>query len=154
MVEFTIVAPIFLAVLIVGLDLLRFSYMSLTTQFVATRVIRSAAVGPSVRPPQYPDQASWIQGEIIRYAGMFGVGLTGDDIAVCGFATIAAGNDCDPALDDGGQPNELIAVQIAALVEFLLGPDARFFCGSVVFCDGGTDAATRADDVPPPWHPV
>jgi NAD(P)-dependent dehydrogenase (short-subunit alcohol dehydrogenase family) len=48
-----------------------------------------------------------------------------------------------------GTPDE-----IAALVEFLLGPDARFFCGSVVFCDGGTDAATRADDIPPPWHPV
>jgi NAD(P)-dependent dehydrogenase (short-subunit alcohol dehydrogenase family) len=48
-----------------------------------------------------------------------------------------------------GTPDE-----IAALVEFLLGPDARFFCGSVVFCDGGTDAATRADDVPPPWHPT
>jgi NAD(P)-dependent dehydrogenase (short-subunit alcohol dehydrogenase family) len=48
-----------------------------------------------------------------------------------------------------GKPDE-----IAALIEFLLGPDARFFCGSVVFCDGGTDAATRADDVPPPWHPV
>jgi NAD(P)-dependent dehydrogenase (short-subunit alcohol dehydrogenase family) len=48
-----------------------------------------------------------------------------------------------------GRPEE-----IAALIEFLLGPDARFFCGSVLFCDGGTDAATRADDIPPPWHPV
>ena len=48
-----------------------------------------------------------------------------------------------------GKPEE-----IAALVEFLLGPDARFFCGSVVFCDGGTDAMTRADDIPPPWHPA
>ena len=48
-----------------------------------------------------------------------------------------------------GEPGE-----IAALVEFLLGPDARFFCGSVVFCDGGTDAMTRPDDIPPPWHPA
>jgi NAD(P)-dependent dehydrogenase (short-subunit alcohol dehydrogenase family) len=48
-----------------------------------------------------------------------------------------------------GKPEE-----IAALVEFLLGPDARFFCGSVVFCDGGTDAMTRADDIPPPWNPT
>jgi NAD(P)-dependent dehydrogenase (short-subunit alcohol dehydrogenase family) len=48
-----------------------------------------------------------------------------------------------------GRPEE-----IAALVEFLLGPDARFFCGSVVFCDGGTDAMIRADDVPPPWNPA
>jgi NAD(P)-dependent dehydrogenase (short-subunit alcohol dehydrogenase family) len=47
-----------------------------------------------------------------------------------------------------GQPEE-----IAAVIEFLLGPDARFFCGSVVFCDGGTDAMTRADDIPPPWKP-
>lgn len=48
-----------------------------------------------------------------------------------------------------GKPEE-----IAALIEFLLGPDARFFCGSVVFCDGGTDAMTRADEIPPPWNPV
>ncbi len=48
-----------------------------------------------------------------------------------------------------GKPEE-----IAALIEFLLGPDARFFCGSVVFCDGGTDAMTRADDIPPPWNPA
>ncbi len=26
---------------------------------------------------------------------------------------------------------------------FLLGPDAAFFCGSVVFCDGGSDALLR-----------
>ena len=44
-----------------------------------------------------------------------------------------------------GQPDEL-----AAFVQFLLGPDARFFCGSVVFVDGGTDALLRADDMPVP----
>ena len=36
---------------------------------------------------------------------------------------------------------------IAALVAFLLGPEARFFCGSVVFCDGGSDAMLRPDVV-------
>jgi NAD(P)-dependent dehydrogenase (short-subunit alcohol dehydrogenase family) len=48
-----------------------------------------------------------------------------------------------------GEPEE-----IAAFVEFLLGPDARFFCGSVLFCDGGTDALLRADDIPPPMQPA
>ena len=48
-----------------------------------------------------------------------------------------------------GKPEE-----IAALIEFLLGPDARFFCGSIVFCDGGTDAMLRADEIPPPWNPA
>ncbi|MGQ0832791.1 MAG: SDR family oxidoreductase [Microthrixaceae bacterium] len=42
------------------------------------------------------------------------------------------------------------AEELAAFVRFLLGPDARFFCGSVVFVDGGTDALLRADDVPVP----
>jgi NAD(P)-dependent dehydrogenase (short-subunit alcohol dehydrogenase family) len=43
----------------------------------------------------------------------------------------------------GGEPEE-----IAALLAFLLGPEARFFVGSVLFCDGGTDALTRPDDWP------
>ncbi|MGH9050367.1 MAG: SDR family oxidoreductase [Acidimicrobiia bacterium] len=42
------------------------------------------------------------------------------------------------------------ADELAAVVAFLLGPDARFFCGSVVFVDGGTDAHLRADDFPMP----
>lgn len=45
-----------------------------------------------------------------------------------------------------GDPDEL-----AAIVAFLLGPDARFFCGSVIFVDGGTDAELRPDDFPRPW---
>ena len=34
---------------------------------------------------------------------------------------------------------------IAAAVAFLLGPEARFICGSVLFVDGGTDALIRGD---------
>lgn len=42
------------------------------------------------------------------------------------------------------------AEELAAFVGFLLGPHARFFCGSVLFADGGTDALLRADDAPVP----
>jgi NAD(P)-dependent dehydrogenase (short-subunit alcohol dehydrogenase family) len=42
------------------------------------------------------------------------------------------------------------AEELGAFVAFLLGPDARFFCGSVVFVDGGTDAQLRSDDSPVP----
>jgi NAD(P)-dependent dehydrogenase (short-subunit alcohol dehydrogenase family) len=45
-----------------------------------------------------------------------------------------------------GRPEE-----IAALVAFLLGPDASFFCGSVIFCDGGSDALLRTTDWPAAW---
>ena len=42
-----------------------------------------------------------------------------------------------------GRPEE-----VAALIALLLGDDGRFFVGSVVFMDGGTDAAVRPDDWP------
>jgi NAD(P)-dependent dehydrogenase (short-subunit alcohol dehydrogenase family) len=45
-----------------------------------------------------------------------------------------------------GRPEE-----IAALIEFLVGPDSTFFCGSVVFCDGGSDALLRTRDWPAAW---
>jgi len=36
--------------------------------------------------------------------------------------------------------------QVAAVVAFLLGPDAAFCAGSVVFVDGGSDAMLRPDE--------
>ena len=46
-----------------------------------------------------------------------------------------------------GRPEE-----IAVLVDYLLSPLAGFFCGSIVFCDGGTDALLRPDDWPAGWE--
>lgn len=56
-----------------------------------------------------------------------------------------------PFLDDFPIPvgRKGTADELAALVEFLLGPDARFVCGSLIFADGGTDALLRPDAVPP-----
>lgn len=44
-----------------------------------------------------------------------------------------------------GRPEE-----IAEVIAFLLGPHGRFFVGSMLFCDGGTDALLRPDDWPTP----
>ena len=68
-------------------------------------------------------------------------------------AGMRADPDTAPMLDmlpipmgRAGQPEE-----IAALVEFLVGPDAAFFCGAVLFCDGGSDALLRTRDWPSAW---
>lgn len=45
-----------------------------------------------------------------------------------------------------GQPEE-----IAAIIEFMLGPDASLLYGAVLYADGGTDALLRAKAWPSRW---
>jgi NAD(P)-dependent dehydrogenase (short-subunit alcohol dehydrogenase family) len=42
------------------------------------------------------------------------------------------------------------ADEIAEVLAFMLSPKSSFMCGSVVYADGGSDAALRADDWPAP----
>jgi NAD(P)-dependent dehydrogenase (short-subunit alcohol dehydrogenase family) len=48
-----------------------------------------------------------------------------------------------------GRPGR--ADEMAALIAFLLGPEATFFCGSILLADGGSEALLRPDDWPAPW---
>jgi NAD(P)-dependent dehydrogenase (short-subunit alcohol dehydrogenase family) len=43
--------------------------------------------------------------------------------------------------------------EVAALVAFLLTGGASFFCGSILVCDGGTEAQLRPDLWPQRWEP-
>ncbi|MEV3964251.1 SDR family oxidoreductase [Nocardia sp. NPDC050193] len=46
----------------------------------------------------------------------------------------------------GAQPEE-----IASLTAYLFGPESTFLVGSVLFADGGTDAALHGKDWPKMW---
>jgi NAD(P)-dependent dehydrogenase (short-subunit alcohol dehydrogenase family) len=48
-----------------------------------------------------------------------------------------------------GRPGR--AEETAALVALLVGPDGGYFCGSVLFVDGGSDALLRTTDWPAAW---
>jgi NAD(P)-dependent dehydrogenase (short-subunit alcohol dehydrogenase family) len=41
--------------------------------------------------------------------------------------------------------------EVAAVIDFLLGPDASLLYGSVLYADGGTDALLRPRDQPSRW---
>jgi NAD(P)-dependent dehydrogenase (short-subunit alcohol dehydrogenase family) len=44
------------------------------------------------------------------------------------------------------------AAELAELAVFLLSDRARFFCGSIVLCDGGSEALLRPDAYPTRWE--
>ena len=112
LVEFAIVGPLFLLLLIISIDLLRITYSTLTVQFVATRVFRDAVVGPGNRPATYSSQAEWIETETINWASGLGVTLQPENIGICPYRSLSPGSFCDPLNDNGGLPGELVVVQI------------------------------------------
>lgn len=112
-------------------------------------------------PVAYPSAklavARWVRRNAPK-AEWAGVGITLNAIAP-GYietpmtAEIRQDEKIGPLLDQfpipigrGGRPTE-----IASLVAFLLGPEARYFCGSVVLADGGSEAVLRPDHWPAAW---
>ncbi len=49
----------------------------------------------------------------------------------------------------GGRPEE-----VSSLISYLLGPGSTYVVGSVLFVDGGLDAAARGMDWPTVWRPA
>ena len=100
--------------------------------------------------------ARWIRHQAVRKKWA-GAGITLNAIAPGATETaMVAELRADPTIgrfiDDFPIPVGRFArpEDIAGVIAFLLGPDARFLCGSVVFADGGTDAGARPDDWPAP----
>ena len=108
-----------------------------SSKIALARWVRRNAVGPD-----------WAGAGIRLNAvapGLVETALTAEQKADPTMAPLIAGFPIP--LGRGGHPDEL-----ASLVEYLLGPESTFFCGSVIFCDGGTDAQLHADDSPAIWH--
>jgi NAD(P)-dependent dehydrogenase (short-subunit alcohol dehydrogenase family) len=86
--------------------------------------------------------ADWI-GQGIRLNAV-APGFVDTPMTAGGWDYVAALGDIYPIpIGRPGKPEE-----VAGLLAYLLSPDAGFFCGSVVFMDGGTDAAVRPDAWP------
>lgn len=120
LVEFVIVGPIFLLLLLVIFDLLRLTYNYVTVQYVASRVMRAAVVGPTARPAEYDTQGEWIRGDVIRLGSSLGLHLEAKDIRICSFTTLIASTPCyDDAncvdlcsAGEADRTGEIIAVQV------------------------------------------
>ena len=102
-----------------------------TSKLALARWVRRTAIG-----------ADWI-GSGIRLNGV-APGLIDTPLVADNIDMIMNLGDVYPIPQNRpGRPAE-----VANLLAFLLSPDASFFCGSVVFMDGGSDAALNADTWP------
>lgn len=130
--------------------------LCLTGDEAAARAAADDATSLMAYPASKLAIARWVRRQAPT-AGWAGAGVTLNAVAPGAVETpMLQATREDPAIgrfvDEFPLPvgRKGTADELAAFVQFLLGPDARFFCGSVVFVDGGTDALLRADDAPTP----
>ena len=114
MIEMTVVLPILLIFLLVSVDLLRLSFQGLSAQYIVSRALREAVIGPSARPSVYANQEDWIQGRIIELGSGLGLTVSAADIGICPFHNLTSGLPCTTSVKNAGVADELIAVQINA----------------------------------------
>jgi NAD(P)-dependent dehydrogenase (short-subunit alcohol dehydrogenase family) len=120
----------------------------------ARRLGASDAEGLLAYPAAKLALARWVRRQAIT-ADWIGAGIRLNAIAPGLIRTpmTAAGEEFILSLGDIfpipiGRPGR--AEEVGTLLAYLLGPDAGFFVGSVIFMDGGTDAALRTLDWPAP----
>ena len=127
MLEFAIVGPIFLLLVIVAIDLIRLTYYTVTLEFVAARVLRTVTLGPAAYPydkspytnsntaipyDRQSGQNDWLRKELIDYARSLRVPLQASDITICSFTEVAT-NTCNGAtVNAAGNAKQLFAVRI------------------------------------------
>lgn len=110
LIEGAIVLPVLLITTIAALDLLRCSYIGLTTQFTVTRVLRDAVIGPEIfNVDPYKQTATpyeeYIIDQIQQTSAKFSVGILREQISI----------ECVPKANcasTAGQPRALVKVEI------------------------------------------
>lgn len=122
------------------------------------RQVAAAGDSPTAYPATKIAVARWVR-RTAPTSAWAGAGIRLNAVAPGLVETaFVAETRADPVLGRliGGFPLPLgrggTAEELAHLVVFLLGPHARFFCGSVLVCDGGTEALLRPDDWPARWE--
>ena len=109
MVEVTITLPIFLFVLLLGVETLRLSFTTVTLQHAAMRGVRYASL---LRTPCCGgSRADDIKQQVVQFAT--GVPLTRNNIQICPVSNLRCGGA------EAGTPGETVALMITQPFRFL-----------------------------------
>ena len=119
MAEFAIVSGLFFFLLVAGVEILRLSYTKLSLQYVASKTLREAVIGPSPSACG-TKHAAETRDFAKTLAANLGVGLNDGDIRICGENVRPSCPEDGSGNDTGGaQQNLEIKITSVVRVAFL-----------------------------------
>ncbi len=120
MVEAAIGVPVLLMFSILTFELARLAYYGCATQFVLSRVVRDAQIGPAVYAPQGENitQGQYISDQLRARARVFGVTLRPENISIClEIETSTSKTSCGQTTS--GRPGTFFSVEVRTPVRLL-----------------------------------
>lgn len=120
--EFAVVAFFMFVFLVSGFEVLRLSYTKLCLQFLASRALREAVVGPEPTPQTGAAHAAEIETFIVNLAGGLAISLDRNEIFVCAGQNMATCLDSTTGETTSG-PQQMLTVRIVRSIDLLFVGD-------------------------------
>ncbi len=117
MVEFAVIAPVFLLVLLAGFDIGLAAYRKSAMQFAISKGLRWAILNQTNAPLTREQE---IESQIISTAKSYGLDLEPAEITICSSKS-AASLTAKCAVDSAGQPKDFIAIEATDTLNLIFG---------------------------------
>ena len=111
MVEFAIVAPVFIIFIFLGIDMLYLCYRAVALQYTVNTVFRETVIGAPETVVAPYNHGGEMVGRIQDLSSAFGITLEPDEISICTESSLVDG-DCVNPTPFTGEGGELIVINI------------------------------------------
>ncbi len=120
MVEFAVSAPIFLLVVLGGLEVSLASYQSSAMQYTLATALRTGILSTSF---SIPDRTNFIKSQIAQIGTRYGLQLAPTEIKICSASSIVGQPNLDPncPIESAGNPRDFIMVKVDKSTTLLFG---------------------------------
>ena len=124
MLEAALSLSVFLLVIGGGIEMLRYAYYGLVSQYVVTEAARFGSLGAGCPECTAAERVQKIEDRIEQHAAKFGVTLA--DRHICVQSDLQADCGTDNLNDSSGKPHELMAIRVRMPIHLLFGIDGIY----------------------------
>ena len=123
LLEFTIILPILITILISTFNFSLLAYDILTIEYVASEAARDVITTnrKNIEGRTYPTRIAAVKGEVTYQSSQFGVEIPGEEVFVCRARDNSPEGNPPCAAESSGRANELIVVTIHKVIPLLFG---------------------------------